>query len=363
MILYYVANLSLNDVVLAIKSSHPGIVTALIFLLLVFALAFTAYILVVRKRRKATKKSDLSLANLKLSSKDYYTYTKNAYFTRMSKSSKLEELNKDLEPFGFAYYPKQDIFYSIMNGWQRDYGYCELYDEGAATFSMIIDCEPIRFEYAGKKWLIEFWKGQYGLNTGCEIGIYSTKGPNLNIPGFFDGTFYFSASDEDHLPLSFTLKKNGGFLFTRSEKHWWLTGFRLGEFSYPSELTMDVDITLRDEDMRDAFIEGFREAGYSDNEFTVLGNTVHFQFITPHSPQPITREPLTELMQANNQRNCEAYRFATRYFYNPLDKLGLVKMQAPKMYRKILNIGDNKNLFNSYNIIKKFLNFDKSDDE
>jgi Domain of unknown function (DUF4474) len=25
----------------------------------------------------------------------------------------------------------------------------------------------------GKTWMIELWKGQYGLMTGCEIGVYN----------------------------------------------------------------------------------------------------------------------------------------------------------------------------------------------
>ena len=40
----------------------------------------------------------------------------------------LDRLNKDLAPFGFKYDPYQDIFYSLMYAWQRDYGYCRLYD-------------------------------------------------------------------------------------------------------------------------------------------------------------------------------------------------------------------------------------------
>lgn len=92
---------------------------------------------------------------------------------------RLEELNRDLKPFGFAYDPSQDLFYSLMDCWQRNFGYCRLYDEATATFSMIIDCEPIYFRYGGKKWLIEFWKGQYGMTTGGEIGIYYTTGPRL----------------------------------------------------------------------------------------------------------------------------------------------------------------------------------------
>ena len=68
---------------------------------------------------------------------------------------------------------------------------------------MIIDCEPINFEYNGKKWLIEFWKGQYDLTTGCEIGVYKAVGPDLDMQGFFNGTFYNCVSDEERLQMEF----------------------------------------------------------------------------------------------------------------------------------------------------------------
>ena len=99
-----------------------------------------------------------------------------------NKPERIEELNRDLKPFGFAYDYTQDIFYSIMDCWQRNFGYFRLYDEACAAFSMIIDCEPIYFNYNGKKWMIEFWKGQYGMTTGGEVGIYYTSGPILTFP-------------------------------------------------------------------------------------------------------------------------------------------------------------------------------------
>ncbi|MFU0826157.1 MAG: hypothetical protein ACFWTJ_01275 [Lachnoclostridium sp.] len=269
----------------------------------------------------------------------------------------LESLNNDLKPFGFAYYPDQDYFYSIMRGWQSEVGYCQAYDEGAAALSMIIDCEPIYFKYGGKKWLIEFWKGQYGMTTGCEIGIYNTTGPNLNIPGFFNGTFYFCAEEKDYLPLAFVLKKNGKELFHRKELHWWLTGFRLGEFSWPSELTVDYEITLKDEEMLDAFIGGLTKAGYSFSDFTVRGNSVTLTYDKPHYKQPSTRTPFIEnYMQANNKRNCEAYNIATRAYKNTIERLNYVRYSAPKLYHKIINIGNTKELFKNYDIIRQFLN-------
>lgn len=266
------------------------------------------------------------------------------------------DLNKDLEPFGFAYYPPQDIFYSNMVCWQRECGYCEFYDEASAALSMIIDCEPIYFNYEGKKWLIEFWKGQYGLNTGCEIGIYTTTGPNLNIPGYFNGTFYHSAVDEDRMVMGFSLYKNGKLLFYRKDLHWWLTGFKLGEFSNPSELVMHLEITLKNSEMRDAFIGGLKNNGYTDSDITIMGNTISLVYDKPHYEQPSTRTPFIEnFMQANNERNCAAYQLATKPFSNTLDKLNFVRHEAPKMYRKILNVGSTKELFAGFEIFKNFL--------
>ena len=37
-------------------------------------------------------------------------------------------VNADLKETGFAYDIKGDYFYSLMNCWQREMGYCEAYD-------------------------------------------------------------------------------------------------------------------------------------------------------------------------------------------------------------------------------------------
>ena len=83
--------------------------------------------------------------------------------------------DKAIDICGYAYDPNQDIFYSKMDAWQRDFGYCRLYDETASPMGMVIDCEPIYFVYSGKRWLIEMWKGQYDLTTGGEVGVYTTE--------------------------------------------------------------------------------------------------------------------------------------------------------------------------------------------
>ena len=276
---------------------------------------------------------------------------------RAKKSTDNDALYEAMKNAGYSYDPGQDIFYSNMDPWQRKMGYCRLYDEASAPLNMIIDCEPIYFEYGGKRWLIEFWKGQYGMTSGGEIGVYTTEESDLNIPGFFDGTFYRCASNSDRLYMSYSLAKNNEILFTRNDKHWWLTGFKLGEFSEPSELTMYLTIALKDAAMRNAFVEGLKKAGYSKNEIFIDRNIVGLVFDKTRTPQPITRVPETDwLIQRKNELLCNKYQEITGPYDNFSDKMNAIREQAPEIYDAILNIGKSKALFEVYEKIKDYLN-------
>ena len=259
-----------------------------------------------------------------------------------------DELDKAIEIAGYSYDQKQDIFYSNMDPWQRDIGYCRLYDEAAAPLGMIIDCEPIYFEYLEKKWMIGFWKGQYDLVTGAEIGVY-TKAEDLTILGLFSGTYYDCVSNTDLLKMSYTLKKNGHTLFTREGIHWWLTGFKLGEFSDPSELTMDITITLHNVMMRDAFVTGLWNAGYPLDGFSRNDTTVSFTFSNPHTPRPITRISATDrIIQRKNELLCEKYQDITGTSNNIQDKVKAIEEQAPEMYSKIIRTGKSKLIYETF---------------
>jgi hypothetical protein len=259
-----------------------------------------------------------------------------------------EELDKIIEITGYSYDPKQDIFYSNMDPWQRKIGYCHLFDVAAAPMGMIIDSEPIFFNYNNKQWMIGLWKGQYDLVTGAEIGVY-TRSPNFNPLRYISGDFYTSANNNERLQMSYTLKKNGKVLFTRQEKHWWLTGFKLGEFSQPSELSMSIMITLQNNLMRDAFIEGLRNSGYSDRDFTHYGTTVSFEFGVPHTPQPITRAKSFEwLIQWKNEELCKKFQEITGSSNSIQDKVKAIEELAPDLYTKITRMGRSKPIYDMY---------------
>jgi len=262
------------------------------------------------------------------------------------KDKSLEEL---IDSLGYAYDGRQDIFYSGLNAWQRDMGYCRLYDEAAAPMSMIIDCEPIYFEYENKRWLIEFWKGQYGMTTGCEIGIYATDGPDVHTE-YFNGTFYKCVDDDDLLSMSFELIKNGKRLFKRRAVHWWLTGFKLGEFSEPSELVVFITIKLKDRIMMTEFVNGLIKAGYQDEDIVIINNTVKLVFDKPKTDQPYSRNPFSDIiMQSNNKELINKYNEMTKMQDNSIDKIIFLRDNAPELFEEIFHmIGRNKDLFNVY---------------
>ncbi|NLM60518.1 MAG: DUF4474 domain-containing protein [Clostridiales bacterium] len=267
-----------------------------------------------------------------------------------------DDILKKVELAGFTYDPEQDIFYSIMNPWQRKFGYCWLYDESCPPISLIIDCEPIRFRYGGKKWLIELWKGQYGMTTGAEIGVYNTTGPDINIPGVFNGTFYKCAEDEDHLQLFYALRKNNRILFTREGKHWWLTGFMLGEFSEPEELTLEARITLKDAEMCRIFTEELARMGYRDDEVRVKNKTVWITFTRPYSEQPSTRTKLTvSISQSRNRFLCEKFRELTKEAPTLQEKLNILQSENPELFDIALKFGKPRAVYDKYELLKKYL--------
>lgn len=251
------------------------------------------------------------------------------------KAEQQDQINQDLKAAGFAYDRRQDIFYSRMDCWQREMGYCRLYDEAAPSFHMVMHCEPIPFSYAGKRWLIELWKGQYGLTTGGEIGVYCTAKEDVHSPAF-TGVFYEPIRDDERLPMSFVLRRNGRVLFRCSGIHWWLTGFRLGVFSHRDALSMDAKIRFPNRAMCRAFVGGLENAGYRKGEFTVRGTTVRILFDTPHTKQP-QRAAQTAVAQQINESSCHLFQTATHRFPDTLDKLEYLKAGMPELYDFCMN--------------------------
>ena len=214
-----------------------------------------------------------------------------------------------VEAAGFSYDPDDDLLFSRRDAWQRHAGYCYAYDLAApAAIDAIIDCEPFFFAHAGKHWMIEVWKGQYGCKTGCEIGIYATPTTSLldttigHRPHDKAHSRFFHAVDpHDELPMSFTLYHNGTPLFSRSsDAHWWLTGFKLGHEARPEDLTMEISLHIENLTMRNAVAASIREVGYA----VEVGEAVKFTFAAPKSYQPRT-DPRVKIFVEQAERNIQ----------------------------------------------------------
>lgn len=204
---------------------------------------------------------------------------------------------------GFAYHSEKDIFYSTKNAWQKNFGYTRYYDVIAPIFRMIIDTEPIRFHYNNKNWLITFWKGQYGIVTGAEIGIYCTTQKKVDKK-----TIYLPANDYEMLNMDFVLYKNGKVITRVKAKHWWLAIFKLGMFSNPKDLAMDINIHFLNQKMLESFLDSFKKLGYNSEDFKVIDNTFCFKYIKPRTHKVWTRTWLTDsIRQFFNHKNVELY--------------------------------------------------------
>jgi hypothetical protein len=157
--------------------------------------------------------------------------------------------------------------------------------------------------------------------------------------------------------MSFAFRKKGNLLFTRSGYHWWLTGFKLGEFSKPSELSMEIVLDLYDRRMAAVFVAALKRAGYTEEEYRLQGRRVMIMYDKPHTKQPVTRTAFTDyIMQRNNDSLCSSYNYLTSAYTDTLDKLEIVRNENPGMYDRILTIGKPREAFEAYDRIKGYLN-------
>ncbi len=251
------------------------------------------------------------------------------YVPQYNSPEQVEKFNKELYPSGFAYDPKKDIFYSLRDAWQWQYGYRRAYDEMAVHFNMIIDCEPIKFWYDGRYWMIELWKGQYGLSTGAEIGIYVSE----------DGRNFKCVDEEDEISMGFVLMKGDEVLAQRYERHWWLTAFVLGEYSRTKDLMMIAELNLPSVEMCLAVINELRRMGYNGENFTVYRNSIRLQFSQPFSKQPKSRKSITAYIKNKmNKHNCKLYNRYTRNYICTLDKIQYIRIRIPRLYNACLKV-------------------------
>lgn len=254
----------------------------------------------------------------------------------MCHSEKCNILNDLVYPFGYCYVDSQDIFSSLLDAWQREFGYCSLYDETALHFNMVFDCLPVYFDYDGKTWLIEFWKGQYGINTGAEIGVYYAD--RILDKEEYSHTLFHSVENKDMPELSFHLFRQGSEVADLCHRHWWLTAFSVGRFSAPADLYMRASITFPNRELTQAFLEGLINTGYDEEGIHVCCNTIAFAFTESIMPRNCLQKLHVKFAQAMNRFWCRVYLFITRPFCLSMDKILYLYYYLPFIFRRMLRI-------------------------
>ncbi len=170
----------------------------------------------------------------------------------------------------YKYDPDGNFYYTDdKECWQKNFGFNEVYDKFAPITMMYYDTVRTTFEYGGKEWLIQIWKGQYGMAfVGGEVGVYTRSLGSI-------GSHFVCADKEDWLYMETAFMwdeyETGEYraVFNRKyDKYWWATGFVVG---FPngslrktlSEFRLVTHITFKDTEMADAFCKAFENNGFT----------------------------------------------------------------------------------------------------
>lgn len=260
----------------------------------------------------------------------------------MTQAEKYRLLNELTKPLGYHYFPCQDIFLSTLDAWQREFGYTHKFDCLAPHFNMVFDSQPVYFDYDGRTWLIELWKGQYGINTGAEIGIYCADGI---VPPEKRGSEYFHTVPDDMLPLFFmnlnrTVRQDTENIANVSMSHWWLAAFRMDCFSQPRDLCADFCIDFVDRNMMCAFADALIALGYNPCCLQISGSCISFCYQAPLTPIfcGCFHKIVCCFAQWKNRLFCKLYEFVTRPFHCTVDRLLYLYFYLPLIFRRCLRL-------------------------
>lgn len=263
----------------------------------------------------------------------------------MSCREKQELLDTILEPFGYCYVCDQDLISTRNDAWQRQAGYTALFDKAALHLHMVFDALPVYFDYCGQTWLIELWKGQYGISTGAEVGIYHADG--LLTKEEYSRAHFQAVSDNERLPVSFSLFDGEKKLADMSRTTWWLTAFLVGMFTNPRQLSMETVIGFPNQEMQRCFLEALDSLKQENQslQFSCCchGMHVHIRYscgcpLSPICPERIScfRKLRIRWAQFCNRFFCRMYCRITRPFKCTLDRILYLYELLPFILRRML---------------------------
>lgn len=170
----------------------------------------------------------------------------------------------------YQYSYVDDYYYTNdKEAWQYHFGFGKIYDIASPYLLLEYDYIRIFFTYEDKDWMMQMWKGQYGMIFyGGEIGIYNRP---HSEDGVHEWTMYACPKEEDWLGMEMTVyheNEKGVYEreFTREyDKYWWCTGFKNGHVRQEEpcdELRLAARITFKSEEMAQIVYDGLLECGF-----------------------------------------------------------------------------------------------------
>lgn len=207
----------------------------------------------------------------------------------------LRNLLEDKQVLSYQYSYIDDYYYTNdKDAWQYNFGFGKIYDFVSPYILLEYDYIRVFFTYENKDWMLQMWKGQYGLVFyGGEVGIYTKEHSD---EGINEWTFFNCPAEEDWLNMEMTLwhediNGNWNREFTREyDKYWWCTGFKNGHLRQEEpadELRLTGRITLKDAQMTSLVADGLAECGLAKansknamgvDSIYVDGNDIHFSW-------------------------------------------------------------------------------------
>ncbi len=186
-------------------------------------------------------------------------------------SNLLKDFLTNRQVLSYQYSYHDDYYYTNdKEAWQYNFGFGKIYDFVSPYILLEYDYIRVFFTYEDKDWMIQMWKGQYGMIFyGGEIGVYNRE---HSEDGVNEWTMYACPEEEDWLKMEMTLyhqELDGSWTreFTRDyDEYWWCTGFKNGHLRQEEpadELRLEGRITFKDKTMRKLFTDGLKECGFT----------------------------------------------------------------------------------------------------
>lgn len=183
----------------------------------------------------------------------------------------LRNLLENRQILSYQYSYIDDYYYTNdKQAWQYNFGFGKIYDFVSPYILLEYDYIRVFFTYEGKDWMLQMWKGQYGMVFyGGEIGIYNRAHSEEGIGVW---TMFACPKEEDWLKMEMTLwhqQINGEWTreFSREyDYYWWCTGFKNGHLRQEEpadELRLTGRITFKDEEMAALVASGLEECGFT----------------------------------------------------------------------------------------------------